>query len=225
MNALQALLIGAIVGGGALYGVGPSENPKESALKVDQDRPTLEVVESKISDRGDFPTQVNSQRELRAAVSIFDEAAIEDRERLREVALSSSDVAVIRLALRSLGRLGLLSGDSEVLGLLGDSRSQVRHGVIDGLALDGGGQSLPLLMGEALGSADATTRQLSIRAIGRIGGESARDALETILESPDLSFEDTVFARSALSGSLAVRGRLSAPEASPSLRGSRAPVR
>ncbi len=98
-------------------------------------------------------------------------------------ALEGPDTPERAAAVDSLVALG--AGRATVLGgTLRQVGWRAREGVLDALARIGPA-SLPVLMHTARSHPKVDARRLAVRAMGRIGGEAARDSLLRILDTPD----------------------------------------
>jgi HEAT repeat protein len=115
---------------------------------------------------------------------------------LRRVALKSTDPLVAGNAVRALGRLKMVAGDEELVGLLIDERPRVRQEIIVALGKSGWRASVPRLA-RLVRDDDRTVRLLAIQAIRELGGREADAILREVRNRADATEAERAFARSA----------------------------
>ena len=98
-------------------------------------------------------------------------------------ALEGPDTPERAAAVDSLAALGAERVET-LIGTLREVGWRAREGILDALARIGPA-SLPVLMHTARSHPRVDARRLAVRAVGRIGGEAARDSLLRILDTPD----------------------------------------
>jgi len=146
--------------------------------------------------RGGFPTlDPADPAEVRLVVGFCADAGAEDLAALRHAALHSENPLVVGNAVKALGRLKAVMGDDELLALLDDERPRVRDDTVVALGNSADPRATTLLV-PLLGAEGRAQRTLVIQALGKIGTEEARAALEQF--APRATDTERAFLRQAL---------------------------
>jgi len=106
--------------------------------------------------RGRLLLEAKTPDDVRAIVTFCRQAGHSDAPALRKVALTAEDPLAVGNAMRALGRLRRVARDAELVALLGDERSRVRHETVLALGASGDPSAVGALE-PLLGDKDATT--------------------------------------------------------------------
>ena len=148
--------------------------------------------------RGRLLLEAKTPDDVRAIVTFCRQAGHSDAPALRKVALTAEDPLAVGNAMRALGRLRRVARDAELVALLGDERSRVRHETVLALGASGDPSAVGALE-PLLGDKDAPTRLLAIRALGEIGGAEATRLLQCQETRGGATETERAFLRTALS--------------------------
>ena len=144
------------------------------------DRPPVDLVAVDALSSSGIVMNPSNDAEARAVVEFARGAGFGDASALRAMARADHTL-VASNGVRALGRLGLLTSTSDEAELLEDPRPRVRQEVVRGLGQSGDERAVPQLVA-LLEASDSVTRDLAIQALGKLGGEPARAALEDRLK-------------------------------------------
>jgi len=150
--------------------------------------------------RGALIAVPRDQHEVRTMVDFCDTATAADVPALRDVSLSAESSLAAGNAVRALGRLHAVAKDPELLKLLNDPRQRVRDETILALG-ESRDVSALVLLDPLVRTGDAHVRVLAVRAVGRIGGETARRMLEQVAADAAVTSETAAFASAGLAAS------------------------
>jgi len=135
--------------------------------------------------------------EVRQVLRYCRRAGTEEQGTLRRLALDARDPLITGNAIRALGRLRAFLGDPGLTALLHDARLRVRQEAVVALG-ESGDPSAVGLLAPLINKEDRALRPLVIQALGRLGGNRARQLLEGVLSDPEATPTEHAFARAAL---------------------------
>jgi HEAT repeat protein len=146
-----------------------------------------------------FPVmQATTPADVRTVTRFCRKAGEGDVAALRYAATKSDDPLVVGNALRALGRLGAFAGDAELEALLTDERQRVRQEAVIALGYSGSGAAAVERLVPLVEERDPMLRPLALQALGRLGGEQARDVLKSVLSDERSSEAERALAREGL---------------------------
>ncbi len=146
-----------------------------------------------------FPVmQATTPADVRTVTRFCRKAGEGDVAALRYAATKSADPLVVGNALRALGRLGAFAGDAELEALLTDERQRVRQEAVIALGYSGSGAAAVEQLVPLVEERDPMLRPLVLQALGRLGGEQARDVLKSVLSDERSSEAERALAREGL---------------------------
>lgn len=184
MIKARTVFLLAAVGLGALAGMTLDPTAPESPDPVDPAAgDELERAEpmarSGLERPNPFPTlDPATPEDVREIVRYCAAAESDQIADLRRAALESSHPLAVGNALRALGRLTAVMGDSDLMALLADDRPRVRQELVMALGVSGEPSAVPVLA--PILESEPSLRPLVIQALGRLGGDEARAILTAV---------------------------------------------
>ena len=146
-----------------------------------------------------------SPAEVRSLLRATESARRGDVQTLRDAALCSEDPLLAGNAIRALARLDALHADEDLLTLIDDPRSRVRHELVRGLGMASRPTSaerdrvVELLL-TVVRCDDVDAGALALQSLGRLGGQDAQSILAQVAASPSSTRMQRAFANQALRG-------------------------
>lgn len=164
--------------------------------------PTLVIVdnETQTPRLAAPPSEPQAPREVHHVIQYCREADQSTVPELRRLARTSRNALVVGNAVRALGRLRALTGDDELMELLDDARPRVRQEMVRALGRSSDRSLVPRLA-KIVEEGDRELSPLATQALGRLGGQEARECLTALLDNESTSATVRVFARAALKAS------------------------
>lgn len=184
MIKARTVFLLAAVGLGALAGMtldptGPeSPDPVDPAAGDEQER-AEPMARGGLERPSSFPTlDPATPEDVREIVRYCAAAGSDQVADLRRAALESAHPLAVGNALRALGRLTAVMGDSDLMALLADDRPRVRQELVMALGVSGEPAAVPVLA--PILESEPSLRPLVIQALGRLGGDEARAILTAV---------------------------------------------